>query len=49
MNTNTKPTSNEAENSNKSKPLLGDVFIRVFCGVSIEEGLQEIIKQVKNK
>ena len=34
---NIKPTSNEAENGNKSKPLLGDVFIRVFCGVSIED------------
>jgi hypothetical protein len=33
----TKPTLNEAENGNKSKPLLGDVFIRVFCGVSIED------------
>ena len=33
----TKPTLNESENGNKSKPLLGDVFIRVFCGISIED------------
>ena len=27
----------ENENGNFAKPMLGDVFIRVFCGVSIED------------
>jgi hypothetical protein len=27
----------EEQNGNFAKPMLGDVFIRVFCGVSIED------------
>ena len=37
MSESTKQSSNEAKCGNKSKPLLGDVLIRVFCGVSIED------------
>lgn len=32
-----KETLNNNESSNNTKPVLGDVFIRVYCGVSIED------------
>ena len=47
--------SNEEQNGNFAKPMLGDVFIRVFCGVSIEDKcrhqlhpLNEVIKAQKS-
>jgi hypothetical protein len=44
MKTSTKPTSNEAENGNKSKPLLCDVFIRPFkssfTGKLLKKGIE---------
>jgi hypothetical protein len=37
----TKPTSNEAENGNKSKPLLGEVLIAKYMGITPIKGFNE--------